>query len=89
MAGKNYVIAIDSGTQSVRAVIFDREGNQVAIEQAEHEPYFSLNPAWAEQRSEDLWSKLCYCTKGVMARAKVPLDEICGTLALAITPLVQ
>ena len=78
MAGKNYVIAIDSGTQSVRAVIFDREGNQVAIEQAEHEPYFSLNPAWAEQRSEDLWSKLCYCTKGVMARAKVPLDEICG-----------
>ena len=32
MAEKKYVIGIDSGTQSVRAVIFDREGNQVAIE---------------------------------------------------------
>jgi sugar (pentulose or hexulose) kinase len=78
MAGKNYVIAIDSGTQSVRAVIFDREGNQVAIEQAEHEPYFSLNPAWAEQHSEDFWKKLCLCTKGVIAKARIPAAEISG-----------
>lgn len=78
MAGKNYVIAIDSGTQSVRAVIFDKQGNMVAMEQAEHEPYFSLNPAWAEQKSEDLWGKMCFCTRGVMAKAKIPMDEICG-----------
>jgi len=78
MAEKNYVIAIDSGTQSVRALIFDREGNQVAIEQAEHEPYFSLHPAWAEQRSEDFWTKLCYCTKGVISKAGIPHQEIAG-----------
>ncbi|MFA5399522.1 MAG: FGGY-family carbohydrate kinase [Dehalococcoidia bacterium] len=78
MAEKKYVIAIDSGTQSVRAVIFDRQGNQVAIEQAEHEPYFSLQPGWAEQNSQDYWDKLCFCTKGVMAKAKIPADEITG-----------
>ena len=82
MAEKRYVIAIDSGTQSVRAVIFDREGNQVAIAQAEHEPYFSLNPGWAEQRHEDLWSNLCQCTNNVMAKAGVPAEEIS---ALGIT----
>jgi len=78
MAEKRYVIGIDSGTQSVRAVIFDREGNQVAIEQAEHEPYFSLHPGWAEQHHEDFWTKLCYCTRGVMAKAKIPPQEISG-----------
>ncbi len=78
MAEKKYVIAIDSGTQSVRAVIFDRQGNQVAIEQAEHEPYFSLQPGWAEQNSQDYWTKLCFCTKGVMAKARIPADEITG-----------
>jgi len=78
MAEKRYVIAIDSGTQSVRAVIFDREGNQVAIEQAEHEPYFSLQPGWAEQHPEDYWAKLCRCTKGVMAKAGINPQEITG-----------
>ncbi len=82
MAEKQYVIAIDSGTQSVRAVIFDREGNQVAIEQAEHEPYFSLNPGWAEQLHDDFWAKLCHCTNNVIARAGVPAEEIS---ALGIT----
>jgi sugar (pentulose or hexulose) kinase len=78
MAEKRYVLGIDSGTQSARAVIFDREGNQVAIEQIEHEPYFSQKPGWAEQYHDDFWSKLCRCTSGVMAKAKVPPQEICG-----------
>ncbi len=29
---KSYVIAIDSGTQSVRAVLFDRHGSEIALE---------------------------------------------------------
>ena len=53
MNDKNYIIAIDSGTQSVRAILFDHEGKEVASVQAPHEPYFSLNPGWAEQHTED------------------------------------
>ncbi len=78
MNGKNYVIAIDSGTQSIRAVLFDRHGNEIALEQAKYEPYFSLAPGWAEQRTEDYWTKLCQVCKGLMAKISIDPREISG-----------
>jgi sugar (pentulose or hexulose) kinase len=78
MNEKNYVIAIDSGTQSIRAVLFDRRGRQVALEQADFEPYFSLAPGWAEQRTEDYWDKLCQVCRGLMARIDIDHRQIAG-----------
>ena len=78
MNDKNYIIAIDSGTQSVRAILFDHEGKEVASEQAPHEPYFSLNPGWAEQMPQDYWLKLCQCTRGLMAKIKIDPRKISG-----------
>ncbi len=78
MADKNYVIAIDSGTQSVRAIMFDRTGKEVAAAQTPHEPYFSLKPGWAEQDTADYWSKLCRATKAMMKQARVNPKEIAG-----------
>lgn len=78
MAAKNYIIAIDSGTQSVRAVLFDRHGAQIALEQLEYEPYFSLSPGWSEQRTEDYWAKLCQVCRGLMAKVDVDHAEIAG-----------
>jgi sugar (pentulose or hexulose) kinase len=78
MNDKSYIIAIDSGTQSVRAIMFDRNGEEVASEQAPHEPYFSLNPGWAEQLPQDYWSKLCHCTRGLMAKIKIDPGKISG-----------
>lgn len=75
---KNYIIAIDSGTQSIRAVLFDRRGNEIAMEQAEYEPYFSLLPGWAEQRTEDYWSKFCRVCRGLMAGIDIDHNEIGG-----------
>ncbi len=76
MADKNYVIAVDSGTQSVRAMMFDRNGKVVAAAQAPHVPYFSDQPGWAEQDPADYWSKLCLVTKAVMKKARVNPKEI-------------
>jgi sugar (pentulose or hexulose) kinase len=53
MNDKNYIIAIDSGTQSIRAVLFDRHGTEIFLDQADNEPSFSLVPGWVEQRTED------------------------------------
>ncbi len=78
MADKNYVIALDSGTQSVRAVLFDRQGGVVAIAQAPHDPYFSLQPGWAEQRPEDYWAKLCQVTNALMKKVTIDPKEIAG-----------
>ncbi len=42
------ILAIDQGTQSVRALVFDLQGNLVAVSQVMLEPYFAAQPGWAE-----------------------------------------
>ena len=78
MSDKRYIIAIDSGTQSIRAVLFDSQGNELAIEQKVFEPYFSLQPGWAEQSTDDYWGKLCTVTKSLMAKITIDKAQIAG-----------
>lgn len=53
------ILAIDNGTQSVRALLFDLSGNIVAKEQVHLEAYFSEHPGWAEHDPEDYWQAVC------------------------------
>ncbi len=52
------ILAIDNGTQSVRALLFNLQGDLVAKGQEEIEPYFSQHPGWAEQDPEYYWQSL-------------------------------
>jgi len=52
------ILAIDNGTQSVRALLFDTEGNLLAKGKQEIEPYFSTQPGWAEQDPDVYWQAL-------------------------------
>lgn len=78
MAGKRYIVSIDSGTQSIRAVLFDIEGSELAIEQRPFEPYVSLRPGWAEQSTDDYWSKLCTVCRALMKKVGVDPGLIAG-----------
>ncbi len=73
---KDLIIGIDSGTQSVRAIVYDRQGNELASAQASHDPYFSLQPGWAEQKPDDYWNKLCEVTSNVTNSVKVDTQRI-------------
>ncbi len=68
MPEMKYVMSIDSGTQSVKGVVFDARGSVVAASAGAHEPYYSLHPKWAEQDPHDYWAKLCLVTKQLMKR---------------------
>lgn len=74
----DYVVAIDAGTQSIRAVLIDLLGNIVQIERTEVEPYFSIEPGFAEQDPEYLWQVLCSTSKRLMESIDVPLSSIKG-----------
>lgn len=57
---KPLVLTFDIGTQSLRGVLIDDDGNILAKKQFSfEEPYFSHNPGWAEQRGEYYWENIC------------------------------
>jgi sugar (pentulose or hexulose) kinase len=58
MQNSKYVLAIDNGTQSVRAMIFDSDGQLVAKSKVDIEPYFSTQLGYAEQQPDYFWSAL-------------------------------
>jgi sugar (pentulose or hexulose) kinase len=72
------ILAIDNGTQSVRALLFDLQGRLVAKSRVLIEPYVSPRPGWAEQRPEYFWEKLCEACRQLWARADVPKEAVRG-----------
>ncbi|ANE41990.1 carbohydrate kinase [Fervidobacterium ngatamarikiense] len=57
------VLAIDCGTQSLRAIIFSEKGEVLAAEKVDFEPYYSRNIGWAEQSPEMYWESLAKATQ--------------------------
>jgi len=69
-----YILSIDVGTQSIRAVVFDLEGNTVEIEKTKIEAYYSVQPGFAEQDANYFWEKLAETCKNLFF--KFPKEKI-------------
>lgn len=65
MEKKTLVLTFDCGTQSIRGLIFDKEGNILAKEQEYFEPYFSRKPGYAEQKWEVYWQAFTTVSKNI------------------------
>ena len=72
---KNYILAIDAGTTSSRAVLFDKKGTQVAISQFEFTQIFP-NESWVEHDPIEIWNTQLKAIKEVVKSAKVDFNEI-------------
>jgi sugar (pentulose or hexulose) kinase len=57
-AAPDRILAIDVGTQSVRALLFDLRGTLIASSKVPIEPYVSPQPGWAEQDPELYWRSM-------------------------------
>jgi sugar (pentulose or hexulose) kinase len=55
---QDHCLAIDVGTQSVRALLFDPRGELVALGRVAIQPYVSPQPGWAEQDPELWWTAI-------------------------------
>lgn len=78
MPAKEYVLTIDNGTQSVRALLFDLRGNLVIKTQVQLDPYYSTRPGWAEQDPLYYWRSLCEACQRLWAASEVPPDAVAG-----------
>ena len=77
MAGEQ-ILAIDNGTQSVRALLFDLEGRLIAKKRIPIQPYFSPKPGWAEQDPLVFWEGVCQACLGLWQMDGVDKDAIVG-----------
>lgn len=59
------ILAIDAGTQSVRAAFVDGAGEILGFHQIAIQPFVSPQPGWAEQDPEYLWRALCDAVSGL------------------------
>ena len=72
------VLAIDNGTQSVRALLFDLHGNLLAKSRVPLQAYVSEKPGWAEQRPEYFWDSLCQACQQLWRATDIPKAAIKG-----------
>lgn len=72
------ILAIDNGTQSVRALLFDRDGHLVGKGREEIEPYFSPQPGWAEQQPEYYWDSLGKACRKLWANTDALPEDVVG-----------
>ncbi len=76
-----YVLALDQGTTSSRAIVFDRTGQPVASAQQEFRQIFP-QPGWVEHDAQDIWTS----QRAVARQALQSLGGVgSGELAIAIT----
>lgn len=78
MNASRKLLALDVGTQSARAIVFDEHGHLLAREQVAIEPYVAPQPGWAEQDPEVYWSALTQACRGLWAGGGVMPTDIAG-----------
>jgi len=70
-----YLLALDQGTTSSRALVFDSEGAVVAQAQAELRQHFPL-PGWVEHNPDDIWRDQLDTARQALAQAGLVATDI-------------
>jgi glycerol kinase len=78
---ERFILALDQGTTSSRAILFDHDGKVVAAEHAEF-PQIFPQPGWVEHDPEDIWHSQLGVARAALQKAAVMPSQIA---ALGIT----
>ncbi len=77
MAEEKYIMAIDQGTTSSRAIIFDKKGNKIGSSQKEFTQYFP-NAGWVEHNANEIWNSVQSVIAGSLIESGVKPTDIAG-----------
>ncbi len=83
MQSKSYLLSIDNGTQSVRALVFDTRGNLLFKSRVVLQPYYSTRPGWAEQDPDYFWRCICRALNDLWQQHGVDPADISGVSVTA------
>jgi glycerol kinase len=75
MTTPDHLLAIDQGTTSTRAMVFDREGRPAGQAQKEFPQHFP-QPGWVEHEPEDIWRDTCSVVEGALAGAGIAAAQV-------------
>src|SRR5574337_614968 len=70
-----YILSLDEGTTSARAIVFDRQANALGMESAPIHCRYP-NPGWVEQDAEQIWQAQLGAARGALERSRVTAREI-------------
>lgn len=71
----SYIIAIDQGTTSSRAIVFDHAGNIVSVGQKEHEQILP-KAGWVEHDAAEIWTNVREVVGQALSRANLTRHDI-------------
>ncbi len=74
---ENYILAIDQGTTSSRAIIFDNKTQIIASSQKEFTQYFP-KPGWVEHDANEIWLSVIAVYMEAMVKAGITPKQIAG-----------
>ncbi|WP_417529807.1 glycerol kinase GlpK [Marinobacter lipolyticus] len=73
----DYLLAIDQGTTSSRAIVFDETGTSVAVAQQEFHQYFPRD-GWVEHDAVEIWDSTLTVCREVLERAGIEAAALAG-----------
>ena len=74
---KKYIMALDLGTTSCRAILFNHEGEICSVAQKEFTQYFP-QPGWVEHDAEEIWATQLGLMYEAMSKLNVTPEDIAG-----------
>lgn len=71
---EQYIMSLDQGTTSSRAILFNKKGEIVYTAQREFPQYFP-QPGWVEHNPSEIWSSILAVIATCLAEAEVKLPR--------------
>ena len=75
LLGMRYILAIDQGTTSTRAIVFDQKGRAVAMDQREHDQILPA-PGWVEHDALQILARTESVVVGALSEAGIRSDAL-------------
>jgi glycerol kinase len=71
----DFILALDQGTSSSRAILFDRGGNIVSVSQQEY-PISYPQPGWVEQSADDIWQSQSHVARDALKKIGATAKQV-------------